>query len=207
MSAKTEIVQTLAQALTLVNKNNSKVQGSEQSEKVKVNTINPKSITIDQLYGGFDKISHDWSDGVLAKVIKDCATDKSGNRRWIMMDGPVDAVWIENLNTVLDDNKKLCLSSGEIVKFTPKMTMMFEVEDLLEASPATVSRCGMVYLNPEKLGWHPQVSPWLHSLPQTLVANGREEIYHQLIEHFIPKVFTYLFGEDSPTAEEEQRLA
>lgn len=123
-------------------------------ERVKINTINPKSISIDQLYGGFDKISHDWSDGVLAKVIKDCATDKSGNRRWILLDGPVDAVWIENLNTVLDDNKKLCLSSGEIVKFTPKMTMMFEVEDLLEASPATVSRCGMVYLNPDKLGWH-----------------------------------------------------
>jgi dynein heavy chain, axonemal len=89
------------------------------------------------------------------------------------MDGPVDAVWIENLNTVLDDNKKLCLSSGEIVKFTPKMTMMFEVEDLLEASPATVSRCGMVYLNPEKLGWHVLVHPWISSLPFSLQVDGK----------------------------------
>lgn len=176
MSAKTTVIHTLAESLTLVNKETASqkhINNQTDYERVRVNTINPKSITIDELYGGFDKISHDWSDGVLATVIKDCATDKSGNRRWILMDGPVDAVWIENLNTVLDDNKKLCLSSGEIVKFTPKMTMMFEVEDLLEASPATVSRCGMVYLNPEKLGWQVLTLPWIASLPTTLKAEGR----------------------------------
>ncbi|KAG6609730.1 Axonemal dynein heavy chain [Phytophthora cinnamomi] len=169
-SGKTCVVHSLATAMTscyteeieLQEENGTKGAPTLQ-QRVNIHTMNPKAITSGQLYGNFDENTHEWSDGVLACTYRNCARDTSPELQWVMFDGPVDAVWIENMNTVLDDNKKLCLMSGEIVKMTDRMRMVFETEDLEEASPATVSRVGMVFLEAKVLGWEVLVRTWLNT--------------------------------------------
>lgn len=87
----------------------------------------------------------------------------------MILDGPVDTLWIESMNTVLDDNKVLTLLNGDRISLPPSMGLIFEVENLAVASPATVSRAGMVYLDINDLGWRPFIESWVEKLTDPLV--------------------------------------
>uniref|UniRef100_A0A4W3JW30 Dynein axonemal heavy chain 6 n=1 Tax=Callorhinchus milii TaxID=7868 RepID=A0A4W3JW30_CALMI len=157
-SGKTTVYRILAETLgTLHNAG----EDDPFYQIVKLYVLNPKSITMGELYGEVNNLTLEWKDGLMALSVRAAVNDTTMEHKWVVCDGPVDALWIENLNTVLDDNKMLCLANSERIKLTPYIHMVFEVQDLRVASPATVSRCGMVYLDPEELKWLPYVQTWM----------------------------------------------
>ncbi|XP_040003149.1 dynein heavy chain 6, axonemal [Xiphias gladius] len=163
-------------------------------QPVKTYVLNPKSVTMGELYGEVNTLTLEWRDGLMALSVRDAVSDTSDDHKWVICDGPVDALWIENMNTVLDDNKMLCLANSERIKLSPSVHMMFEVQDLAVASPATVSRCGMVYIDPDELKWMPYVQTWISGLGAKLPDPVRTyllELFEQYVERGLQFVLKY----------------
>ena len=155
---KTSNYKVLREAITMLD------DGSKFYKTV-MSCINPKAIKHSEIYSEQDMNTQEWSFGVLPLIINECKRDIAlKTKYWIIFDGPVDAMWIEDMNSVLDDSKKLCLASSDIIQLNDMITLMFEVEDLIVASPATISRCGMVFMEPSALGLIPLVDCYLKKL-------------------------------------------
>ncbi|DAZ98018.1 TPA: hypothetical protein N0F65_004508 [Lagenidium giganteum] len=157
-AGKTSCYRTLQATMTTLRARGSK---NPVYQTVHARVLNPKCITMGELYGEFNEATQEWHDGLASTIMREAVADETSDVKWTVFDGPIDALWIENMNTVLDDNMTLCLANGERIKLKSEMKMLFEVMDLAVASPATVSRIGVVYLTETDLGWMPYVRTWL----------------------------------------------
>ncbi|CAH8838540.1 unnamed protein product [Trichobilharzia szidati] len=142
--------------------------------------IDPKSISKESLYGCLDPNTREWSDGLFTHVLRkiiDSIRGESFKRQWIIFDGDVDPEWVENLNSVLDDNKLLTLPNGERLGIPPNVRIMFEVQDLRYATLATVSRCGMVWFSDDVIPPELVMQHFLRQLSNVRMDEGEEEAF------------------------------
>lgn len=181
-TGKTTLYKTLADSLAQLfaeEEADETRQKDASHQKIFFYPLNPKAISMGELYGQ-TSLTGDFTDGIVPILVRGAKADPTPAKKWIVFDGPVDSLWIESMNTVLDDNKMLCLTSGERIKLPDTITMLFEVQDLSQASPATVSRCGMVYLDPVHLGWEPLIDTWS--------VKFRKQLDGKLADHVVEHV-------------------
>ncbi|KAI7806173.1 dynein axonemal heavy chain 11 [Triplophysa rosa] len=134
---------------------------SNMGKKPFWNDLNPKAISTDELFGFIHPATREWKDGLLSHFMRDQASNSHPGPKWIVLDGDIDPMWIESLNTVMDDNKLLTLANNERIPLTPSMRLLFEISHLKHATPATVSRAGILHINPHDLSWHLCVASWI----------------------------------------------
>ena len=196
MSGKTRCWEILMDAINRLH-NEEKEELAKTGEKdpdykwtpVKVEVMNPKAVTVDELYGNFDDQNPpQWQEGVLSTTMKIMCADTPNFTRWMILDGPVDTSWIESMNSVLDDSKLLTLANSDRIAVSANCRLLFETEDLGVASPATVSRAGMIFLDIEELGWKPIMKSWIETkkdLGQDYVENLQD-----IVLRYVDKILT-----------------
>ncbi|KNC98573.1 uncharacterized protein SPPG_06258 [Spizellomyces punctatus DAOM BR117] len=166
-SGKTAAHQVLLDAL-------SRIEGIEGVSYV----IDPKAMSKEALYGHMDPTTREWTDGLFTHILRKIVENVRGEgskRHWIIFDGDVDPEWVENLNSVLDDNKLLTLPNGERLNLPPNVRIMFEVEDLKQATLATVSRCGMVWFSKETVSLDVAINNYLETLRHVVLNDADED--------------------------------
>lgn len=159
---------------------------------VKVEKMNPKAISADEFYGYMDDNQPpQWVWGVFSLMLKVMISETKDTQRWLLMDGPVDTLCIESMNSLLDDSKLLTLNNGERMPLSSNVRLAFEVNDLDCASPATVSRVGIVFMDINELGFQPLLKKWIDKKEKEEVGiKGEEyrEALQELVVKYIPKV-------------------
>lgn len=157
-------------------------------QKIKRHVMNPKALERHALLGHMDHDTREWTDGVLTKSARLVVDEPAGVHSWVICDGDIDTEWIESLNSVLDDNHLLTMPNGERIQFGNNVNFVFESHDLQHASPATISRMGMIFLSEEDVDIKSLVTSWVSRQDQKLQSK-----YVSWIDDMFFKALEYMF--------------
>ena len=139
--------------------------GAAADESVPVvHYMNPKAVPRQQLLGFMNLDTREFTDGILTSSARQSVREHPRQRSWIICDGDIDPEWVESLNSVLDDNRLLTLPNGERIQFGTNVNFIFETHSLEFASPATISRCGMIYLSEDPQLIRDALTTWMRGL-------------------------------------------
>ncbi|XP_032374898.1 dynein heavy chain 11, axonemal isoform X1 [Etheostoma spectabile] len=152
------------------------------------NDLNPKAVDRDELFGVIHHTTREWKDGLFSSVMREQANISHIGPKWIVLDGDIDPMWIESLNTVMDDNKVLTLASNERVPLTSSMRLVFEISHLRTATPATVSRAGILYVNQQDLGWNPYVASWIDQRERQTERAHLTILFEKYVPHCVEQM-------------------
>ena len=147
-----------------------------------VRKLNPKAIEVSQILGHYDALTSKWCEGIFTALWRKATLNSNGGD-WIIFDGPVDSEWMENLNSALDGTKVLTLANGDRLPVPEHLTIVLETDHLQHASPAVVSRIGIVHVSSETLGYEPCVSSWVKTKPP-----DQQEVLKNVLERCLSSV-------------------
>lgn len=164
-------------------------------KKTTIVDINPKTVSTKDLYG-YNLPSKEWKDGLLSKTMRSLGEVPDQNPKWILLDGDLDTIWIESMNSVMDDNKILTLANNERIPLKLHMRMIFEIRDLRFASPATVSRAGILYISDDSgYQWESYIASWLEKLQKLdYIPNAKQKAadLKVMFNKYIPGTLLYI---------------
>lgn len=175
-SGKSSMIQILSESMQI-----------HKSSSYKITKINPKAMRSEDFYGAKGANSKEWIDGVFTRIWEKSNKKNPKQNFWIILDGPLDTSWVENLNSVLDDNKVLTLANAQRIPMTENVKLIFEIEQMNHVEPSTIGRCGILYLSIEDMGWITLFKSYLKSRSELrIMCNPNEiEIVSDCVKNYI----------------------
>ncbi len=159
--------------------------------------INPKVSSTDQFYGHIVPSTREWKDGVFSSTLRTLALRDDNHPKWIILDGDLDAHWVESMNSLMDDNKLLTLANNDRIYMPACMRVILETADIQHASPATVSRAAVLWVPTKKDGrnWKNVVAAWVQNQER---SDWVKEALHRMCDDYIPTILEWLCGGGTP---------